>query len=126
MGCADCIGHKGRRAGYTLAMRAGGTSAILLQVFCALAVTVAPLWAVPGDADNAQDYPGFPRQPGFLITDYAEDNPAEADFPVAHPLPLDADHVEMAHVRGHRFVIRYQLSNGSAPTVYQTQLYYEK
>ncbi len=79
----------------------------------------------PGDTDNAQDYPGFPRQPGFLITDFAEDNPAEADFPVSHPLPLDANHVESERVSGHRFIIRYQTS-GSPPTVYQTQLYYEK
>jgi outer membrane protein OmpA-like peptidoglycan-associated protein len=96
------------------------------QVLCALALAAGPLRAVPGDADNSQDYPGFPRQPGFLITDYAEDNPAEADFPVSHPLPLDANHVEQIHVRGHRFIVRYQLSHGNSPTVYQTQLYYEK
>ncbi|HEX4141288.1 MAG TPA: OmpA family protein [Candidatus Methylacidiphilales bacterium] len=88
-------------------------------------LAAAPLRAVPGDADNSQDYPGFPRQPGFLITDFAEDNPAEADFPISQPLPLDASHVESVHVRGHRFIIRYQTS-GSPPTVYQTQLYYEK
>jgi outer membrane protein OmpA-like peptidoglycan-associated protein len=82
--------------------------------------------AVPGDADNSQDYPGFPRQHGFIISDYSEDNPAEADFPIAHPLPLDSNHVEMVHVRGHRFVIRYELASGTPPTVYQTQLYYEK
>jgi outer membrane protein OmpA-like peptidoglycan-associated protein len=89
-------------------------------------LAACPLRAVPGDADNAQDYPGFPRQPGFLITDYAEDNPAEADFPIYRPLPLDADHVESVRVRGHRFIVRYQLAHGSPPTVYQTQLYYEK
>jgi outer membrane protein OmpA-like peptidoglycan-associated protein len=82
--------------------------------------------ALPGDADNSQDYPGFPRQHAFIISDYSEDNPAEADFPISHPLPLDANHVEAVHVRGHRFVIRYQLPSGSPPTVYQTQLYYEK
>jgi outer membrane protein OmpA-like peptidoglycan-associated protein len=94
-------------------------------MLCLLMLAAGPLRAVPGDADNSADYPDFPRQPGFLITDYAEDNPAEADFPIAHPLPLDANHVESVRVRGHRFIVRYQ-TNGSPPTVYQTQLYYEK
>ncbi len=76
-------------------------------MLCALLLASAPVHAVPGDADNSQDYPGFPRQHGFLITDFAEDNPAEADFPISHPLPLDANHVESVHVRGHRFIIRY-------------------
>jgi outer membrane protein OmpA-like peptidoglycan-associated protein len=99
----------------------------MAQVLCALPLlAAAPLRAIPGDADNSQDYPGFPRQAGFLITDYAEDNPAEADFPIAHPLPLDADHVATMRIRGHRFVVRYQLAGGNPPTVYQTQLYYEK
>ena len=96
------------------------------QVLCVLLLAVGPLHAVTGDADNSQDYAGFPRQPGFLITDFAEDNPAEADFPISHPLPLDANHVESIRARGHRFIIRYQLASGSPPTVYQTQLYYEK
>ncbi len=88
-------------------------------MLCALLLAAAPLRAVPGDADNSQDYPGFPRQPGFLITDFAEDNPAEADFPISHPLPLDANHVELVHVRGHRFDIRYHLARGAPPTVHQ-------
>jgi outer membrane protein OmpA-like peptidoglycan-associated protein len=103
-----------------------GTSWVVPQVLFALLLAVAPARAVQGDADNSQDYSGFPRQPGFLITDFAEDNPAEADFPISHPLPLDANHVESVHVRGHRFIIRYQLAGGAPPTVYQTQLYYEK
>lgn len=107
-------------------MRVHGASGIVPQVLCALVLASNSLRAVPGDADNAQDYPGFPRQHGFIISDYAEDNPAEADFPIAHPLPLDANHVEAVHVRGHRFVIRYELASGASPTVYQTQLYYEK
>ena len=107
-------------------MQACGTSWIVPQVLCALLLAALPVRAVPGDADNSQDYPGFTRQPGFLITDFAEDNPAEADFPISHPLPLDANHVESVHVRGHRFIIRYQLAGGAPPTVYQTQLYYEK
>ena len=102
-----------------------GPNGVIPRVLTALVLAVAPLHAVPGDADNAQDYPGFPRQPGFLITDFSEDNPAEADFPVSHPLPLDANHVESVRVRGHRFIIRYQIASGP-PTVYQTQLYFEK
>ena len=107
-------------------MQSCGTIRVVPQVLCALLLAVATARAVPGDADNSQDYAGFPRQPGFLITDFAEDNPAEADFPISHPLPLDANHVESVHVRGHRFIIRYQLAGGAPPTVYQTQLYYEK
>jgi len=107
-------------------MQSCGTTRVVPQVFLALLLAAAPVRAVPGDADNSQDYPGFPRQPGFLITDFAEDNPAEADFPISHPMPLDANHVESVHVRGHRFIIRYQLGGGAPPTVYQTQLYYEK
>jgi outer membrane protein OmpA-like peptidoglycan-associated protein len=84
------------------------------------------LRANPGDAENSADYPGFPRQAGFVISDYTEDNPAESEFPVAHPLPLDSGNVEMVPVRGHRFIIRYELSSGGPPTVYQTQRYYEK
>jgi outer membrane protein OmpA-like peptidoglycan-associated protein len=107
-------------------MQSCGTSSVVPQVLFALLLAVAPAHAATGDADNSQDYAGFARQPGFLITDFAEDNPAEADFPISHPLPLDANHVESVHVRGHRFIIRYQLAGGAPPTVYQTQLYYEK
>jgi outer membrane protein OmpA-like peptidoglycan-associated protein len=107
-------------------MHRGGARRFVLQAPCALLLASGALRAEPGDADNAQDYPGFPRQPGFQITDYAEDNPAEADFPVARPLPLDAAHVDLLPIRGHRFVIRYQVARGVPPTVYQTQLYYEK
>jgi outer membrane protein OmpA-like peptidoglycan-associated protein len=107
-------------------MQSCGTSWVVPQVLFALLLAAAPARALTGDADNSQDYAGFPRQPGFLITDFAEDNPAEADFPISHPLPLDANHVESVHVRGHRFIIRYQLAGGAPPTVYQTQLYYEK
>jgi outer membrane protein OmpA-like peptidoglycan-associated protein len=95
------------------------------SVLCALCLTTA-LHANPGDVENAQDYPGFVRPAGFLITDYDEDNPAEADFLVAKPLPLDSDHVEQTHVRGHRYVIRYEIAQGGAPSIYQMQRYYEK
>jgi outer membrane protein OmpA-like peptidoglycan-associated protein len=107
-------------------MRRCGGRLLVSQALCALVFASGAARANPGDAENAQDYPGFPRQAGFVISDYAEDNPAEADFPIARPLPLDASHVETAHVRGHRFVIRYELNAGNPPSVYQTQLYYEK
>jgi outer membrane protein OmpA-like peptidoglycan-associated protein len=106
-------------------MRARETG-LLLPPFLGALLLAAPLHAVPGDADNAQDYPGFPRPHGFIISDYAEDNPAQADFSVARPLPLDAAHVDTVHLRGHRFIIRYELAAGAPPSIYQTQLYYEK
>ena len=100
---------------------------ILPQVLWALALASATLRAEPGDVESSRDYAGFPRLPGFLITDYDEDNPAEFDFPVARPLPIDANHVETVHIKGHRYVIRYELSPGNyAPTLFQTQQYYEK
>jgi outer membrane protein OmpA-like peptidoglycan-associated protein len=95
-------------------------------VLCALALSCLGLCANPGDVENAQDYPGFVRPAGFIITDYDEDNPAEAEFPIAKPLPLDSDHVEQTHVRGHRYVIRYEIAEGNAPSIYQMQTYYEK
>ena len=71
--------------------------------------------------------PAFPAPPGFVISDYDEDNPAEFDFPVARPLTIDADHVEMLHVKGHRYVIRYEPGAGCARAfAFQTQKYYEK
>jgi len=92
-----------------------------------LALASVSLRADPGDVESSHDYAGFPRLPGFVITDYAEDNPAEFDFPVARPLPIDASHIETLHVKGHRYVIRYELGpGGHAPTLFQTQQYYEK
>jgi outer membrane protein OmpA-like peptidoglycan-associated protein len=77
--------------------------------------------------ESSHDYGGFPRVQGFVITDYDEDNPAEFDFIIARPLPLDASHVEMFHVKGHRYVIRYELGPGNhPPSLFQTQQYYEK
>jgi len=85
------------------------------------------LAADPGDVESSRDYPGFPRLPGLVITDYEEDNPSSFDFPVARPLPTDADHVEALHVKGHRFVIRYEPGPGAtAHSLLQTQQYYEK
>ncbi len=96
-------------------------------VLGAIALTAASLQADPGDVESSRDYPGFARLPGFVITDFDEDNPAEFDFPVAQPLPDDADHVTTVHVRGHRYAIRYELGAGQvAPTLFQTQQYYEK
>jgi len=83
--------------------------------------------ADPGDVDSSHDYPAFPRLPGYLISDYDEDNPAAFDFPVARPLTIDVGHVEMLHVKGHRYVIRYEPGPGArVPSLYQTQKYYEK
>lgn len=91
-----------------------------------LALASAALRADPGDVESSHDYPGFPRLPGFVITDYDEDSPAGFDFPVARPLPIDANHVETVHVKGHRYVIRYECSAGQAPGLFQTQRYYER
>ncbi len=42
--------------------------------------------------------------------------PAAFDFPVARPLPIDSSHIEMIHVEGHRYVIRYELNRaGTLP-----------
>ena len=100
---------------------------ILPQVACALALAFAVLRADSGDVEGSHDYPGFPRVTGFVISDYDEDKPAEFDFPVSRPLPDDADHLETVHVRGHRYVIRYEPGAGARiPTLFQTQQYYEK
>lgn len=100
---------------------------ILPRVMGLLALAVVTLRADPGDVDSSHDYPGFPRWPGFVISDYDEDSPAEFDFPAAQPLPDDADHVVNIPVKGHRYVIRYEAGTGvPAPTLFQTQRYYEK
>jgi outer membrane protein OmpA-like peptidoglycan-associated protein len=100
---------------------------ILPQVLWALALASATVRADPGDVESSRDYGGFPRVSGFVITDYDEDNPAEFDFPIARPLPVDASHIEMFHVKGHRYVIRYELGPGNhPPSLFQTQQYYEK
>ena len=89
---------------------------------------ISPLLrADPGDADNSHDYPGFPRLPGYVISDYDEDNPAQFNFSVARPLPVDLDRVENIKVQGHRYVIRYELGpDGKAQSLLQTQKAYEK
>jgi outer membrane protein OmpA-like peptidoglycan-associated protein len=100
---------------------------ILPQFLWTLALASATLRADPGDVESSSDYNGFPRLPGFIISDYDEDNPAEFDFPVARPLPIDANHIETVHVTGHRYVLRYELNPGNhAPNLFQTQQYYEK
>ncbi len=124
MAHADCIGQNCGKMGYMFDMRF--RRRVVPQVLCALAFASQLLRADPGDVESARDYAGFSRPPGFVITDYDEDNPAEFDFPVERPLPIDAAHIEMVHVSGHRFVIRYEGSNGHALTVFQTQQYYEK
>jgi len=125
MGHADCIGQESGKRSYIFAMRSH--SRILPYLLGTVALACAPLWAAPGDVESSQDYAGFPRPPGYIITDYYEDNPAEFDFPVARPLPIDASHLETVHVKGHRYVIRYELDAGAhAPSLYQAQKYYEK
>jgi outer membrane protein OmpA-like peptidoglycan-associated protein len=93
-----------------------------------VAVFIAPfLRADPTDVDGSRDYPGLPRIPGFVITDYNEDNSAGFDFPVAHPTSIDADNVDTVRVKGHRYVIRYETpENMQAPSLLQIQQYYEK
>jgi outer membrane protein OmpA-like peptidoglycan-associated protein len=125
MGHADCIGQTPPKLSYIFDMRC--CRRILPQVLWVLILASPTLRADPGDVETSRDYPGFPRLPGFVISDYDEDNPAEFDFPIAHPLPDDADHVETVPVKGHRYVIRYELGpGGHAPTLFQTQQYYEK
>ena len=86
----------------------------------------ALLRANPGDADNSHDYPGFIRPPGFIITDYTEDNPAKFDFTIARPQLIDSGHLDTIHVTGHRYIIRYAPATGNPPlSLIQTQRYYE-
>jgi hypothetical protein len=125
MGCADCIGQNRRQAGYIFDMRL--RRLIPPHFFAGLALASIILRADPGDVAGSHDYPDFPRLPGFILTDYDEDSPAEFDFPVSRPTPLDADHMEMIHVRGYRYVIRYEAGPSvRMPSLMQTQLYYEK
>jgi len=86
-----------------------------LPLLWMLVLASTPLRADTGDVESSHDYAGFPRPPGFVITDYDEDNPAQFDFPVALPLPIDANHIETVRVMGHRYVIRYELSAGKQP-----------
>jgi hypothetical protein len=86
-----------------------------------LAVALTTLSADPNDVESSHDYAAFPRPAGYVITDYDEDNPASFDFPVARPLPIDADNMERVHVTGHRYVIRYELNAGMNPlTVFKS------
>jgi hypothetical protein len=125
MGHADCIGHNSGKSGYIFAMWFGGR--LLMQVACVLALLAGWLRADPGDAEGSRDYPNFPRVSGFLISDYDEDNPADFDFPIARPTTGDSNNVQTIHVRGHRYIIRYELAGGGrVPTLYQTQQYYEQ
>jgi outer membrane protein OmpA-like peptidoglycan-associated protein len=100
----------------------------VLSILMACAfVSLSPAHADPGDVDSSQDYPGWSRMPGYIITDYDEDNPSEFVFPVTHPLALDASHQEAVMVKGHRYVIHYEWGgSGRPPTLLQAQSYYEK
>jgi len=96
-------------------------------LFVALTVALPVLLrANPGDVDNSHDYPGFTRPPGFIITDYSEDNPAVFDFSIARPQPIDSGHLDTIHVTGHRYVIRYAPASGNPPlSLIETQRYCE-
>jgi outer membrane protein OmpA-like peptidoglycan-associated protein len=97
---------------------------ILPGVLLLLACRLAP---ADSDVAGSQDFAGFPRYPGFVITDYDEDNPASVDLPAARPLPIDAAHVETIHLTGHRYVIRYELdSDVNTPSIWQVQEYYDQ
>ena len=123
MGRADCIGQGSAKRGYIFVMR----SRLLLFSGLMVMTSALSLKADPGDVENSHDYPGFPRLSGYIITDYDEDNPADFDFPVARPLPIDSNHVEIVHITGHRFVIRYELGiDAPAPSLLQTQQAFEK
>jgi outer membrane protein OmpA-like peptidoglycan-associated protein len=125
MGRADCIGQNSGKRSYIFDMLF--CRRIMPHLFWTLILASATLRADPGDVEGSRDYVGFPRPAGYVITDYDEDNPAEFDFPVAKPLPIDADHVEAVQVKGHRYVIRYELSPGArVPSLFQTQQFYEK
>ncbi len=125
MGRADCIGQNRHRAGYIFGMRV--CEKMAGPGLMTLALALMPLHSDPADVPGAHDHPLFSRQPGFVITDYDEDNPSEFDFSVARPLPIDANHIVPVHVKGHRYVIRYEATNPvSTPTLLQTQQYYEK
>ena len=125
MGHADCIGQNGGKTGYIFDMRFWRR--LPPHILWMLALASATLRADPGDVESSRDYDGFPRLPGFVITDYDEDSPAEFDFPVARPLPDDANHIEIVQARGHRYAMRYELGPGGRPAgLFQTQQYYEK
>jgi len=99
----------------------------LLSCLLAWTCVSLPILADPADVEGSHDYPGWARMPGFEITDYDEDNPAEYTFSVSRPLPIDAAHLEGVPVEGHRYVIHYQWAgSGAPPSLLQSQRYYEK
>jgi outer membrane protein OmpA-like peptidoglycan-associated protein len=113
------------KMGYIYDMRL--SRQVVLAGVGAFALASVRLWGDAGDVESSHDYHGIPRIPGFTISDYDEDDPAAFDFPVAKPLPTDSNHIEIIHVKGHRYAIRYELAPGSPATpVYDTQKYYEK
>ena len=100
---------------------------VATRAVMALVLVTMSLRADPGDVESSHDYPGWTRLPGYLISDYDEDNPAVFDFPIARPVAVDANHIDTVRVRGHRYVIRYELGpGGRGKSVYETQQYYEK
>jgi outer membrane protein OmpA-like peptidoglycan-associated protein len=125
MGRADCIGQNRVKTCYIFDMPV--CRRLVPALFATLALAAPAVRADPGDVESSHDYLGFTRPPGFVISDYDEDNPSEFNFPIAQPLPDDAAHVVPFLVKGHRYVIRYELNPGARmPTLFQTQQYYER
>ena len=123
MACAECIGQRAGKRGYIFDMR---RSPLLLLLFAGTFVSLC-VRADSGDVDGARDYPGWTRVPGFEITDYDEDNPAEFTFSISRPESMDANHLDAVPVAGHRYVIRYEWSgSGQPPSLLRSQHYYEK
>jgi outer membrane protein OmpA-like peptidoglycan-associated protein len=99
----------------------------LLPCLLASALLSLPVWADSGDVEGSRDFPGWARMPGFEITDYDEDNPAEFTFSISRPQAMDANHLEAVPVAGHRYVIRYEWSgSGQPPSLLKTQHHYER
>jgi outer membrane protein OmpA-like peptidoglycan-associated protein len=99
----------------------------LLLLPCLLLGLSIPVLADPGDVDGSHDYPDWSRIPGYQISDYDEDNPAEFTFVISRPQAVDANHMETMPVEGHRYVIRYEWGRSdAAPSLLETQRFYER
>ncbi len=99
--------------------------AAVTSAACLLSTTGAQ--AETGDIENSKDYTGFTRLPGYVITDYADETPAEYDFPVSRPTTLDSNHLETVQAKGRRYIIHYEIGAGATPvSLYQMQQHFEK
>jgi outer membrane protein OmpA-like peptidoglycan-associated protein len=124
MACAECIGQNEVNRGYIFDMR---RLLLLPSLFVGGFLSLPVLAVDTGDVDGSRDFPGWTRMPGFEITDYDEDNPAEFTFAISRPEAVDANHLDTVPVAGHRYVIRYEWSgSGQAPSLLKSQHHYEK